>query len=49
MHLSSLLAEVKNKGFTDAFIVAFHGDERITIDRSKEADFRKNSERSSRE
>ncbi len=33
--LSRLVAEVKNKGFTDAFIVAFHGDERITITEAK--------------
>lgn len=30
--LSSLLAEVRRKGFSDAFIVAFRGEERITVE-----------------
>ena len=29
--LSGLLGEAKKMGFTDAFIVAFHGEERITV------------------
>jgi N-acetylmuramoyl-L-alanine amidase len=29
--LSALLAKAKDKGFKDAFIVAFHGSERITV------------------
>lgn len=33
--LSGLLSEAKNKGFTDAFIVAFNGEERITIAEAK--------------
>ena len=34
--LSGLLAEVRAKGFADAFIVAFHGDERITVAEAKQ-------------
>jgi folylpolyglutamate synthase/dihydropteroate synthase len=33
--LSSLLTEAKKIGFTDAFIVAFHGEERITVAEAK--------------
>ena len=33
--LSGLVRRVKNKGFTDAFIVAFNGKERITIAEAK--------------
>lgn len=33
--LSDLVKRVKNKGFIDAFIVAFHGKERITIAEAK--------------
>jgi N-acetylmuramoyl-L-alanine amidase len=33
--LSSLVKKVRNKGFTDAFIVAFNGKERITIAEAK--------------
>jgi N-acetylmuramoyl-L-alanine amidase len=33
--LSGLVKRVKNKGFTDAFIVAFHGKERITLAEAK--------------
>ena len=33
--LSTLMAQVKKMGFTDAFIVAFHGTERITIAEAK--------------
>jgi hypothetical protein len=33
--LAGLLAKVKKMGFTDAFIVAFHGEERITIAEGK--------------
>ena len=33
--LSNLLAEAKKKGFTDAFIVAFNGEERITVAEAK--------------
>ena len=31
IQLSKLLGEAKKMGFTDAFIVAFHGEERITV------------------
>jgi N-acetylmuramoyl-L-alanine amidase len=34
--LAGLVAEVKKKGFTDAFIVAFHGSERITVAEAKQ-------------
>ena len=34
--LASLVAEVKKKGFPDAFIVAFHGKERITVAEAKQ-------------
>jgi N-acetylmuramoyl-L-alanine amidase len=33
--LSGLLGEVRNKGFADAFIVAFQGEERITVAEAK--------------
>ena len=33
--LSNLLAEVRKRGFPDAFIVAFHGEERITVAEAK--------------
>jgi N-acetylmuramoyl-L-alanine amidase len=33
--LAGLLGEVKKMGFTDAFIVAFHGKERITVAEAK--------------
>jgi len=33
--LSKLLAEARRRGFTDAFIVAFHGEERITVAEAK--------------
>jgi N-acetylmuramoyl-L-alanine amidase len=33
--LSNLLAEARRMGFTDAFIVAFHGEKRITVAEAK--------------
>jgi hypothetical protein len=33
--LSGLLSEVRAKGFTDAFIIAFRGEERITVAEAK--------------
>jgi N-acetylmuramoyl-L-alanine amidase len=33
--LSGLLTEVRTKGFPDAFVVAFHGEERITVAEAK--------------
>jgi N-acetylmuramoyl-L-alanine amidase len=32
-----LLSQVKKKGFKDAFVVAFRGDQRITVEEAKKA------------